>query len=50
MLKRHFGKPVLISRNFPTVGTKILVTGVFTTYKEGSETYAALKDAAIKVI
>lgn len=43
-------KKVKYPDDFPKVGTKILVTGVFTTYKEGSETYAALKDAAFKVI
>ena len=43
-------KKVKYPDDFPKVGTKILVTGVFTTYKEGDDTYAALKDAAFKVI
>ena len=43
-------KKVKFPDDFPKVGTKILVTGTFYTYKEGNDTFAALKDATYKVV
>lgn len=36
--------------DFPKVGSEISVTGVFYTYKEGDDTFAALKDAKYKAV
>ena len=36
--------------DFPKVGTEISVTGEFYTYKEGDDTFAALKDAQFKTV
>ncbi len=43
-------KKVKYPADFPKVGTEISVTGVFCTYKEGDDTFAALKDAKFKVV
>ena len=43
-------KKVKFPDDFPKVGAKISVTGVFYTYKEGDNTFAALKDATYKAV
>jgi hypothetical protein len=43
-------KKVKFPDDFPKVGAKIIVTGVFYTYKEGNDTFAALKDATYKAV
>ena len=43
-------KKVKYPDNFPKVGTEISVTGEFYTYKEGDDTFAALKDAQFKTV
>lgn len=43
-------KKVKFPDDFPKVGAKISVTGVFYTYKEGDNTFAALKDATYKTV
>ncbi len=43
-------KKVKYPDDFPKVGSEISVTGVFYTYKEGDDTFAALKDAKFKAV
>lgn len=43
-------KKLKYPKDFPKVGENIIVTGTFTTYKEGDNEYVTLKDAAFKAV